>query len=237
MPVSRSTSRDEIPAVVRLAGGAGGGRDDFVDLVRFGQPLEFGQRLQRRRHGGRREAAAVQAAGAEPDHVLFAIDDLEGEVRAGPSPRSCGSSSCRCRWRLGACRGVRGGREAVSGRSWAAPVCHTALYTGRRSSPVQCRPRRRNGRHPTTFRAKLPVTTMLLLRRARELERHLPLAIAGRRYRRAPGAGGLPAPARSGAGPGRPRPRARKKAERKIRQGDPGARHGPGNGRDHADPG
>jgi CHAD domain-containing protein len=40
-------------------------------------------------------------------------------------------------------------------------------------------PTSQNGRHPTTFRAKLPVTTVLLLRRARELERQLPLAIEG----------------------------------------------------------
>ena len=31
-----------------------------------------------------REASAVQAAGAEPDHILFAIDDFEGEI--GPDP-------------------------------------------------------------------------------------------------------------------------------------------------------
>ena len=37
----------------------------------------------------------------------------------------------------------------------------------------------RNGRHPTTIRPKLPVTTTLLARRARELERHLPAAIKG----------------------------------------------------------
>src|SRR5688572_14340518 len=36
-----------------------------------------------------------------------------------------------------------------------------------------------NGRHPTTTRPKLPVTTMLLLRRARELQRQLPAAVAG----------------------------------------------------------
>jgi len=37
----------------------------------------------------------------------------------------------------------------------------------------------RNGRHATTIRAKVPVTTTLLVRRARELERHLPAALAG----------------------------------------------------------
>lgn len=36
-----------------------------------------------------------------------------------------------------------------------------------------------NGLHPTTIRPLVPVTTMLLLRRARALERHLPAAIAG----------------------------------------------------------
>jgi CHAD domain-containing protein len=35
------------------------------------------------------------------------------------------------------------------------------------------------GRHPTTIRPKLPVTTMLLVRRARELQRHLPSAVDG----------------------------------------------------------
>ena len=40
-------------------------------------------------------------------------------------------------------------------------------------------PTSQNGRHPTTIRPKLPVTTTLLARRARELERHLPAAIGG----------------------------------------------------------
>jgi CHAD domain-containing protein len=40
-------------------------------------------------------------------------------------------------------------------------------------------PTSRNGRHPTTIRPKVPVTTTLLLRRARDLERYLPSAIAG----------------------------------------------------------
>ena len=39
--------------------------------------------------------------------------------------------------------------------------------------------RPRPGRHATTTRRKLPVTTALLARRARDLERHLPGAIAG----------------------------------------------------------
>ena len=31
---------------------------------------------------GWREAAAVEAAGAQPDHVFFAVDDLERQIRA-----------------------------------------------------------------------------------------------------------------------------------------------------------
>lgn len=73
-----------------------------------------------------------------------------------------------------------------------------------------------NGRNPTTIHAKLPVTTVLLLRRARELQRQLPLAIAGsdtgvhlarvasRRLREA-------VPVLAGE------TKARRKAERKIR--------------------
>ena len=74
-----------------------------------------------------------------------------------------------------------------------------------------------NGRNPTTIHAKLPVTTVLLLRRARELERQLPLAIEGkdagvhmarvasRRLREA-------VPVLAGES------KARRKAERKIRK-------------------
>jgi CHAD domain-containing protein len=74
-----------------------------------------------------------------------------------------------------------------------------------------------NGRNPTTIHGKLPVTTVLLLRRARELERQLPLAIEGkdtgvhmarvasRRLREA-------VPVLAGE------TKARRKAERKIRK-------------------
>ena len=54
-------------------------------------------------HRRRGQAPAVEAAGAEPHHVFFAVDDLEGQVRAGPARRSCGSNWCRCRWRQCAC--------------------------------------------------------------------------------------------------------------------------------------
>ena len=82
MPVWRADLGDEIAAVVGFARRAGRRRDDLVDFVRLGQPPEFGQRLQRGRHGGRRQAPAVEAAGPQPDHVLFAVDDFERQVRA-----------------------------------------------------------------------------------------------------------------------------------------------------------
>ena len=72
---------DEIAAVVSLPCRARRRRDNLVDLVRVGEAAELGQGLERGGHGGRGQAAAVEAAGAEPDHVLFAVDDLEGQVR------------------------------------------------------------------------------------------------------------------------------------------------------------
>ena len=81
MPVCRSTSAMKSPplSASRVALVARG--DDLVDLVRLGEAPELGQRLERGGHRGRRQAAAVEAAGAEPDHVLFAVDDLERQIR------------------------------------------------------------------------------------------------------------------------------------------------------------
>ena len=72
---------NEVAAVVGLAGRAGRAGDNLVDLVRFRNPPELRQRLQRGADGGRRQAAAIETAGAEPDHVLFSIDDLERQIR------------------------------------------------------------------------------------------------------------------------------------------------------------
>jgi hypothetical protein len=73
---------DEIAAVLRLARGAGGGGDDLVDLVRVGDAAELRHGLERRGHGGGRQVAAVEAARPEADHVFFAVDDLERQIRA-----------------------------------------------------------------------------------------------------------------------------------------------------------
>ena len=45
-------------------------------------PLEFRQRLQRRGHRLVRQLLAVEPSGAQPDHFLFAVNDLERQVRA-----------------------------------------------------------------------------------------------------------------------------------------------------------
>ena len=73
---------EKLAAVLRLARRARRDRDDLVDPVRFGQPPEFRQHLERGVHGLRRERAAVQPARAQPDHFLFPVDDFEGQVGA-----------------------------------------------------------------------------------------------------------------------------------------------------------
>ena len=72
---------DEVAAIFRFAGGAGGGRDDFVHLVRLGEAPELDQRLQRGGHRRGCEIFSVQATGPEPDHIFFAVYDFEGQVR------------------------------------------------------------------------------------------------------------------------------------------------------------
>ena len=74
-------AREELAAVAGLAGGAGRHGENLVDAVGIGEPLEGRQRLERCRHRLGRERAAVETAGAEPDHGLLAVDDLEREIR------------------------------------------------------------------------------------------------------------------------------------------------------------
>ena len=84
MPVRALDGLEKLAAVFGLARRAGGRGEDLVDLMRPGEPFELRQRLQRRGHRLVRQLLAVEAAGAQPDHFLFAIDDLEGEIRADP---------------------------------------------------------------------------------------------------------------------------------------------------------
>jgi hypothetical protein len=74
--------RQELAAVSRFARRARCRGENLVDAVRIGQPLEFGERLQRGGHrvGGQR--LAVEPARAKPDHDLFAIDDFERQILA-----------------------------------------------------------------------------------------------------------------------------------------------------------
>ena len=71
---------DEVRAVGRLAHGAGGGGNDFVHAVRFGQASEFRQRLHGDRDARVGQDTAFEAARTEPDHVLFAVDDLKRQI-------------------------------------------------------------------------------------------------------------------------------------------------------------
>ena len=71
---------EKFAAVFGLAHGAGRCGENFLDLMRLGQPAEARERLQSGRHrlGGQR--LAVESARPEADHLLFAIDDLEGQI-------------------------------------------------------------------------------------------------------------------------------------------------------------
>ena len=80
MPVCRSTSAMKSPpfSASRVA---------LVALAMISSTLwvsasrrNFARVWSARGHRRRRQAAAVEAAGAEPNHVFFAIDDLEGEI-------------------------------------------------------------------------------------------------------------------------------------------------------------
>jgi hypothetical protein len=73
---------EELAAVLGLAGCARRGRDDLVDAMRVGEPSEFRQHLERGMHRLLRECTAVKPARAKTNHLLFAIDHLEGEVGA-----------------------------------------------------------------------------------------------------------------------------------------------------------
>ncbi len=171
MPVCAIDLGDEVAAVVGFARGAGRGGDDLVDLVRVGQPPELGQGLERRGHGRRRQAAAVQAAGAQPDHVLFAVNDFEGQVRPDLDHDHVD--------RVGA--DVDGGyahAEGGAGLSRAAACAVTRpLYTGRAGRPFlknSCQ-LGKSYHEPCA----VPFDPIAAERRARALKRHLPAAIGG----------------------------------------------------------
>src|SRR4029079_12836122 len=74
-------SLEELAAILRFAGRARGDGDNLVHTMGFGQTPEFRQYLERRVHSLRRERPSIESARTEADHLLLAVDDLEGEVR------------------------------------------------------------------------------------------------------------------------------------------------------------
>ena len=79
LPLDRG---EKFAAVFGFAHGAGRCGEDLFHLMRFGQPSEARKRLQGRGHGLGRQRLAVESAGAEADHFLLAVDDLEGQIGA-----------------------------------------------------------------------------------------------------------------------------------------------------------
>lgn len=73
--------RKELAAVFGLPCGACRGRQNFVYLVRVGESPEFRERLKRRRHRLRCQRTSTQTSGTEANHLLFPVDDLEGQIR------------------------------------------------------------------------------------------------------------------------------------------------------------
>ena len=61
---------------------AGSHGDHFIDFMTLSETPELRQHLQGTVHRLRSERPSVEAAGAKPDHILLAVDHLEGQVRA-----------------------------------------------------------------------------------------------------------------------------------------------------------
>ena len=75
-------SGQEFAAVFGLAHRAGRGRENFFDLMRLGQPAKTRKRLQRRGHRLCGQRLAVESAGPETNHLLFAVDDFKRQIGA-----------------------------------------------------------------------------------------------------------------------------------------------------------
>jgi len=72
----------EFAAVFRFAHGAGGRREDFLHLVRFGQPAKTRERVERGGHRLLRQGFAVQPPRPEADHFFFPVDHFERQIGA-----------------------------------------------------------------------------------------------------------------------------------------------------------
>ena len=81
MPVCSVDGMKELAAVFGFAHRARRHGDDLVDAVRLAQPPELRQHLERSVHRLGRERAPVETAGAQANHLLLAVDDLERQIR------------------------------------------------------------------------------------------------------------------------------------------------------------
>ncbi len=75
---------EKLAPVFRLACGARRRSEDLVHLMRFRESFEFREGLERAAHGAVRQPLAVESACPEPDHLFFAVDDLERKIRPNP---------------------------------------------------------------------------------------------------------------------------------------------------------
>jgi hypothetical protein len=75
----------EFAPVFGFPDGAGARGEDFFHLMRLREPAEAGKRLQAHFHGFRGQGFPLQAPGPQPDHLLFAVDDLERQVGTDPN--------------------------------------------------------------------------------------------------------------------------------------------------------
>jgi hypothetical protein len=68
---------EELAAVLCFTRGAGRNGDNFLNAMGFGQTPELREHLQAGMNCLRRQGFSVKPAGSQPDHLLFAVDDLE----------------------------------------------------------------------------------------------------------------------------------------------------------------
>jgi CHAD domain-containing protein len=158
---------NEVAAVFGFSSRTGRGSDNFVNLVRFGQALEFGQCLHGRGHCRSGQVPPVQPAGPEPDHILFPVNHFEGKIGADLDHDHVD--------RVGPDIDGRNAHAGVDSSAGPALACYT--------SDIYLRTRQQMkgsiGRHPTMNTRAPRVTTVLLQRLSRALKRHLPQAVAG----------------------------------------------------------
>ncbi len=162
---------EELAAVFRLAGRAGGRRKNLIDLMRIGEPAVARERIECGGHRLFRQPAATQSTGTKPDHFLLAIDDLEGQIRSNGDHDHVDGIAAEI-----------DGRDAhVSARVGNALVRYTCTFGAATRSNIfftqVLQGAHRNRRHPSMMSSVSPA--VLVRRRTRALVRALPGAIEG----------------------------------------------------------